>query len=133
MRSNPERLTELTQGLNGTVSISGQGAYVPTVKAVRQIRRAHLGDAKPGVLYFELLVYEGFTLGPIKGESWAEITASTLRYLADRLPRSASPRCAILPLSSRTTRSPIRIAAVTEAELSQAPLPLAARECSRTH
>jgi hypothetical protein len=85
MRTNPERLTDLTQRLNGEISIGGQGAYVPTVKAVRQIRRAHLSDAKPGGLYLELLVHEGFTLGQIKAESWAEITASTLRCLADRL------------------------------------------------
>lgn len=85
MRTNPEKLTDLTQQINGNVSICGQGAYVPTVKAVRQIRRAHLGDTKPGGLYFELLVYEGFTLGQIKGESWAEMTAATLQYLADRL------------------------------------------------
>lgn len=84
-RTNPEKLTDLTQRLNGQISINGQGAYVPTVKAIRQIRKAHLGDAKPGGLYFELLVYEGFTLGPITGDSWAEITTSTLRHLADRL------------------------------------------------
>lgn len=94
VRTNPERLTDLTQRLNGEISIGGQGAYVPTVKAVRQIRRAHLGDAKPGGLYFELLVYEGFALGQIKGESWAEITASTLRYVADRLPTvGVTPLC----------------------------------------
>lgn len=85
VRTNPEQLTELTQQLNATVSISGHGAYVPIVKTVRQIRRAHLSDAKPGGLYFELVVHEGFTLGQIKGDSWAEITAATLRYVADRL------------------------------------------------
>lgn len=94
VRTNPELLTELTQQLNGTVSIGGQGAYVPTVKTVRQIRRAHLGDAKPGGLYFELIVHEGFRLGQIKGESWAEITAATLRYVADRLLTvGAAPLC----------------------------------------
>src|SRR5580704_9171300 len=84
IRTNPEKLTELTQQLNGMLKISGQGAYVPTVKTVRQIRRTRLGDAKPGGLYFELIVHEGFTNGEINGDSWAEITASTLRYIADR-------------------------------------------------
>lgn len=85
VRTNPERLTELTRELNSKESISGTGVYVPTVKAVRQIRRTHLGDAKPGGLYFELLVYEGFVGGDINGESWAEITAGALRYVAGRL------------------------------------------------
>lgn len=84
-RTDPEHLTELTQKQNGGVLIGGQGAYVPTVKAVRQIRRTHLGDLKPGGLYFELLTYEGFSNGLITGDSWAEITASSLSHVAARL------------------------------------------------
>ncbi len=94
IRTNPEKLTDLTRQLNGKLKIGAQGAYVPTVKTVRQIRRTHLGDAKPGGLYFELIVHEGFTNGEIKGDSWAEITASTLRYIADRLLTvNAPPLC----------------------------------------
>lgn len=85
VRTDPETLTELTQKLNGGLKIAGQGAYVPTVKAVRQVRRHHLGDAKPGGLYVEMIVHEGFTGGDILGESWAEITASALTYVAQRL------------------------------------------------
>jgi len=84
-RTNPERLTQLSRDLNGEAQIQGQGIYVPTVKAVRQIRRNALGDAKPGGLYFELLLFEGFTQGAITGDTWAEATSSALDYLAARL------------------------------------------------
>lgn len=85
VRTDPERLTTLAQTINDKMRIAGQGAYVPTVKAVRQIRRAHLGDAKPGGLYFELLTYDGFESRSVMGESWSEITASALSWIADRL------------------------------------------------
>jgi len=121
VRTNPEQLTELTQQLNAAVSISGQGAYVPTVKTIRQIRRAHLGDAKPGGLYFELIVHEGFTLGQIKGESWAEITAATLRYVADRLLTVGdTPLCDPVleqPYHPRPDPGPVAHAAVVFARL----------------
>jgi hypothetical protein len=89
-RTDPEELTELTQKQNAGFLIGGQGAYVPTVKAVRQIRRSHLGDLKPGGFYFELLTYEGFSTGQITGNSWAEVTASTLSHLAVRLRTAGS-------------------------------------------
>lgn len=85
VRTDPEKFTTLTQKMNNKIAIGGQGAYVPTVKAIRQIRRAHLGGAKPGGLYFELLAYDGFLSGSISGESWAEITASALASIATRL------------------------------------------------
>lgn len=85
VRTNPEKFTTLTQKMNDKIAIGGQGAYVPTVKAVRQIRRAHLGDAKPGGLYFELLAYDGFRSGSVSEASWAEITANALESIAGRL------------------------------------------------
>lgn len=94
VRTDPERLTELTQTLNGDIEIAGQGSYVPTVKAIRQIRRWHLRDAKPGGLYIELVLHEGFSAGEITGENWAGITASALGYVAHRLTTvAASPLC----------------------------------------
>jgi hypothetical protein len=72
-RTNPERLTALTRALNKTITIDDRGAYVPTVKAIRQIRRHHLRDARPGGLYLELLVCEAFSLGRVAGDTWAEI------------------------------------------------------------
>jgi len=94
VRTNPEKLAELTRELNKLITIGGQGAYVPTVKSVRQIRRWHLKDQKPGGLYFELLTHEGFASGAIEGDSWATITASTLTYVAHRLSTvTSSPLC----------------------------------------
>ena len=64
----------------------GRALPVSIVKSIRQIRRHHVGvGMKPGGFFFELLVHEGFTLGQITGGSWADVTASTLRYIADRL------------------------------------------------
>lgn len=57
---------------------------MPSVKLVRQIRSAHLGDAKPGGLYFELLCYWAFQ-GGVDGDSQAEILAKTLRSIATQL------------------------------------------------
>ncbi len=132
--TNPEKLTELTQQLNSRISIGGQGAYVPTVKTVRQIRRAHLGDAKPGGFYFELMVHEGFTTGHVKGDSWAEITASTLRYLADRLITvSTTPLCDPVleqPYNPEPSPSALSHAAGVFAQLTQkAEAALTAEKC----
>lgn len=82
--TDPRKLGELTSEMNDTLEISGQGAYVPTVKLVRQTRKHHLGDDKPGGLYFELLTYRSFE-GGVSGESFAEIFTATLRAIADQL------------------------------------------------
>jgi hypothetical protein len=92
--TDPERLTELTVERNKEPMISGQGAFVPTVKAVRQIRQAHLGDAKPGGLYFELIIHQGFSDGAVTGDTWADLTASALTFVSQRLRTTpADPLC----------------------------------------
>lgn len=77
VETDPERLTELTTELNGKLKIGNQGAYVPTVKLMRQTRRHHLSDAKPGGFYFELLMYWAFDDG-LEGGSFAEVLAAAL-------------------------------------------------------
>lgn len=89
LETDPEKLTELTSELNGSVTVDTQGAYVPVVKLVRQTRRHHRGDAKPGGFYFELMTYWTFLAGT-KGDSFAELLASTLRGIAEQL-ASATP------------------------------------------
>ncbi len=84
VETDPEKLAELTSQMNKTVKVNGDGAYVPTVKLVRQIRCHHLGDRKPGGLYFELLTYHAFKAG-VTGSSFAEILAATLAAIADQL------------------------------------------------
>lgn len=57
IETDPERLGELTSMRNRAPTVDGDGAYVPTVKLVRQVRAHHLGDQKPGGLYCELACY----------------------------------------------------------------------------
>jgi hypothetical protein len=85
VETDPEKLGELTTAQNTTLMVGDQGAYVPTVKLVRQVRRHHLGEAKPGGLYFELLSYWAFEEKDVTGGSFAEILAATLGSAARRL------------------------------------------------
>ena len=84
VETDPERLGKLTIQRNREPKIDGQGAYVPTVKMIRQTRKHHLGDNKPGGLYFELLTYQAFEDGA-KGDFFAELLAEVLRRIADQL------------------------------------------------
>lgn len=84
IETDPERLGELTSAQNRQPTIAGNGAYVPTVKLIRQIRSHHRGDAKPGGFYFELASFWAFDQG-VTGSSHAEILASTLRSIAGQL------------------------------------------------
>lgn len=83
--TDPERLAELTTDRNRQPTFdSDRGAYVPTVKLVRQIRGHHLRDDKPGGLYFELEAYWAFQAG-VSGDTMAQILAATLGRIADQL------------------------------------------------
>lgn len=83
--TDPERLSALTTERNSTPRIQNQGAFVPTVKAIRQIRKHHLGRAKPGSLFYEFMLHQGFQDQAINGKEWADITAAALAYIARRL------------------------------------------------
>lgn len=84
VETDPERLGELTTELNGKLKIGSRGAFVPTVKLMRQTRRHHLADAKPGGLYFELLTYWAFDRG-VEGGSYAEVLAAALESVSAQL------------------------------------------------
>lgn len=85
VETDPEHLGKLTERLNGKFKVDGQGAYVPTVKLVRQTRRHNMRDRKPGGLYFELLTYWSFMGGAVSGDCFAQIFAETLRAIANQL------------------------------------------------
>ena len=85
--TNPEELGRLTVEQNKEPKVDGQGAYVPTVKLVRQTRRHHLGDRKPRGLYLELETYWAFEAG-VTGSTFAELFASTLERIATQLETS---------------------------------------------
>lgn len=83
--TDPVELTRLTQAHNGALRIGGAGAYVRTVKAIKQVKAHHLAGAKPSALFYEFVLYDGFATGAITGTSWADITASALTYISSRL------------------------------------------------
>lgn len=83
--TNPLALNDLTTELNGDLVVGGQGAFVPLVKHVRQIRGAHLDGIKPSSLFYEFALHAGVNDGEIAGESWADLTASATAYVHRRL------------------------------------------------
>lgn len=84
-RTNPVELTEETKVRNRSPRIAGVGGYVRTVKTVRQVKSHHLNGTKPSSLFYEFVLHEGFKSGAITGLSWADLTASALRFIATRL------------------------------------------------
>lgn len=83
--TDPVELTLITQARNRARRIGGAGAYVRTVKELRQIKSHHLPDTKPSALFYEFILHDGFTDGAITGASWADLTASALAYVLERL------------------------------------------------
>lgn len=71
VRTNPEGLTSLSSEMNA----AHDGFYVPTVKLLRQTRRAQLGK-KPGGFFIELATYQAFASGAVSGNDQAEYYAS---------------------------------------------------------
>ncbi|MCC6237275.1 MAG: nucleotidyltransferase [Dehalococcoidia bacterium] len=84
IRTNPEKLGALTSERNRAPTVNGRGAYVPTVKLVRQAREHHRGDQSPGGLYFEIMCYWAFADGA-GGGGFAEILAATLASIVIQL------------------------------------------------
>ncbi len=84
-KTNPVELTELTHERNKNPQIGGAGAFVRTAKAIKQIKTHHLPDTKPSSLFYEFILHEGLKAGAITGDTWADITCSTLAYIAQRL------------------------------------------------
>lgn len=72
VRTNPEGLTSLSSEMNA----AHDGFYVPTVKLLRQTRRAQLGKKKPGGFFIELATYQAFASGAVSGNDQAEYYAS---------------------------------------------------------
>lgn len=85
VETDPEKLADLTTERNKSPKVGSRGAYVPTVKLLRQTREDHLSDRKPGGLYFEILAYWAFQTGTVTGDCFAEIFAKTLRAVASQL------------------------------------------------
>ena len=84
-QTNPVAVTDLTRELNQWPLVGGVGAFVRVVKTVKQVKEHHLSDVKPSALYYEFILHGGFASKSISGESWADITANALGYIARRL------------------------------------------------
>lgn len=91
--TDPEQLSELTGERNRSPRVDGQGAYVPTVKLMRQAREYRLGEEKPGGLFFEFMTCHCFSAG-VAGDSFAELFAEALRSVANQL--AAAPQTPVL-------------------------------------
>lgn len=85
--TNPERFGELSSALSTSPAspmVGTKNAYKPIVKLMRQARRVHLGDRRPGGLYVEFATYDVWLTSGVVGGNWAELFAQTLRRVAER-------------------------------------------------
>ena len=79
VRTNPEALTSLSSEMNAQFD----EYYVPTVKLLRQARRALLGTKKPGGFFVEMATYQAFNSGSVSGNDHAEYFTSALRSVSN--------------------------------------------------
>jgi hypothetical protein len=131
IETDPERLGELTTMQNRQPQVDGSGAYLPTVKLMRQIRSHHRGDAKPGGLYFEIATYWAFEQG-ITGTTQAEILTATLRSVAGQLSSGTALVDPVLgrPYAPLPAQTDLNAAAITFRDLaSQAEVALSIERC----
>jgi len=85
--TDPERFGELSSDLSTATwspSVGGQNAYKPVVKLMRQARRVHLADRRPGGLYVEFAMYDVWNSRLIVGDEWDRLFAATLRHVGNR-------------------------------------------------
>lgn len=93
-QTSPVKLTEATHVRNRRPLVAGVGGFVRTVKTIKQVKSHHLTGIRPSALYYEFILHEGFSSGAINGDSWADLTASALAYIAQRLTEVTSrPVC----------------------------------------
>ncbi len=85
--TDPERFGEISSSLSTSSlspTVGSQNAFKPVVKLMRQARRIHLGERRPGGLYVEFATYEAWNSGLVTGNEWDELFAATLRQVANR-------------------------------------------------
>ena len=84
IETNPAEMTRLTIEANAEFVLNGRGAYVPTVKLVRQVRRTWVGD-QPGGYYFEVLAWHAFQDLKPEQTSFAGYLTVVLEWIAAHL------------------------------------------------
>lgn len=83
--TSPIRFAEESVALSVATSspiVNGDNAYRPIVRLLRQVRHTHLGQLRPGGLYFEVLAFYAWRDGEVSGDSWAELLSATLERVA---------------------------------------------------
>ena len=83
-------------------AVGGRNAYKPIVKLMRQARRTHLGDKRPGGLFVEFATYEAWVSGTVTGDEWGPLLAQTLRCVAERFANAT-----IYPLCDPALDTPV--------------------------
>jgi hypothetical protein len=83
VRTNPEALTALSTEMNSR----HDEFYVPTVKLLRQTRRALVGKQKPGGFFIEVATYQAFKSGVVSGNDQAEYYVSALSAVSTIISR----------------------------------------------
>lgn len=83
--TDPPKLGSLTTAMNHAYD----DHYVPTVKLIRQARRAQLGESQPGGFYLEIASYHAFSEG-LKADSTPEYFCEALAGVAAQLGRARS-------------------------------------------
>ena len=78
VRTNPEALTTLSIQMNS----DHDGSYKPTVKLLRQTRRALMGMKRPGGFFIEAATYQAFASGAVSGNDQAEYYVAALRAVS---------------------------------------------------
>ena len=85
IKTNPIQFADDSEALSVSTTSPTVGtinAYCPVVRLLRQVRHVHLGDARPGGLFVEVLAYYAWKNNKVKGSSWAELLTSTLAAVA---------------------------------------------------
>ncbi len=89
--TNPMKFGDLTTQLNkSSMKVSGQSAYIPIVKLMRQAKKQHFSDRRPNGLYVELATYDVWSNGMVSGSDWASLFTSTLEQVAIRFSNAVS-------------------------------------------
>ena len=105
-KTDPIRFGELTTARN----TDHGGDYVPTIKLLRQTRRAQLGDAKPGGFFVEIAAYHAFS--DIPKADGDDAPASSAEYYTVALEKMAP-----LLRDHADGKEPLMNPAVSEQEL----------------
>lgn len=86
VKTNPIKFADDSEALSvssTSPTVGTTNAYCPVVRLIRQVRHVHLGEARPGGLFVEVITYYAWKNNKVTGTSWAELLARTLAAVAN--------------------------------------------------